>query len=157
MTELLTLALSQSVSLILTLLPGGGHHCPGRAASSWGAPVEQSREEVSRQRTEDAHEAEKLLEEHAAWIDQSIVCLYFQNQQQSYMVNRHNAQNPSSPIVIDKAGQWVENPPTPEDVSDEEADPHDNLSAYELERRERIERHDAELRRLDLPELGNRY
>ena len=73
------------------------------------------------------------------------------------MVNRHNAQNPSSPIVIDKAGQWAENPPTPEDVSDEEADPHDNLSAYELERRERIERHDAELRRLDLPELGNRY
>ena len=74
-----------------------------------------------RQRTEDAHEADQLLEEHAAWIDQSIVCFYFQNQQQSYMVNRHNAQNPSSPIVIDKAGQWVENPPTPEDVSDEEA------------------------------------
>ena len=44
-----------------------------------------------------------------------------------------------------------------EDVSDEEAEPHDTLSAYELERRERIERHDAELRRLDLPELGNRY
>ena len=61
-----------------------------------------------------------------------MCCLYFQNQQQSYMVNRHNAQNPSSPIVIDNARQWVKNLPTPEDVSNEEADPHDNLSVYEL-------------------------
>ena len=40
-----------------------------------------------------------------------MCCLYFQKQQQPYMVNRHNAQNPSSPIVIDKAcaGQWVKN------------------------------------------------
>ena len=55
--------------------------------------------------------------------------------------NRHNSQSPSSLIVIDKAGQWLEIPPAPGDVSDGEADPHDNLSAYELERRERIERH----------------
>jgi len=36
-----------------------------------------------------------------AWMSQQIVCFYFQSQQRSYMVNKHNVDNPSAPIVID--------------------------------------------------------
>ena len=99
-------------------------------------------------RHEVRHTAQALLDEHAYWMDQSIVCLYFQSQQQSYMVNAHNRNNPDSPIVIDKHGQWTEGPQVDEH---DEADPHESeTSDYERARLSRVEQNNRMLSQLGL-------
>lgn len=105
-----------------------------------------TREEARRQRDDDKAEAADLLDRHASWMDQSIMCLYFQSQQQSYMVNSYNKQNPDSPVVLDEEGHWDEHHHGDDDASD----PHDDLSEYELARASTIERNNEMLRGLGL-------
>ena len=88
-------------------------------------------------------QAEEMLSKNAEWIDQSIVAMYFQSQQQSYMVNKHNRENPESAVHIDATGAWQEAPvdnkdSDEENTSDEVADPHEGLCEYEIERLNRM-------------------
>ena len=79
-------------------------------------------------------------------MDQSIMCLYFQSQQQSYLVNRHNRQHPQDRVEIDDSGQWQDRPVCQDSDSEgsEECDPHNTgLSEYERQRQQRVRRNDA--------------
>merc|ERR1712025_1392784 len=93
-------------------------------------------------------------------MDQHIVCLYFQSQQQSYMVNRHNRDNPANHVNIDEIGAWQEAPTDDSqngndsgDESDE--DPHENLCEYEVARRNRIRNNEAMIASLNIRPLSD--
>ena len=107
-------------------------------------------------------QAEEMLSKNAEWIDQSIVAMYFQSQQQSYMVNKHNKQNPETPVNIDEDGAWQEAPickpqsnePTLSDGVSDGEDPHEELCEYEIARRTRICQNEAMLASLCIPKLS---
>ena len=67
---------------------------------------------------------------NADWMDQSLMAMYYQSQQQSYMVNKFNKENPDCPVVLDDNGQWLEAAPYggEANASDDSDDPH--MSAY---------------------------
>ena len=94
-------------------------------------------------------QAKEIINDNADWIDQSIVCMYFQSQQQSYMVNRYNRENPDAPVNIDGNGAWQEAPTHKADVSDD--DPHEGLCEYEMARRTRIHENEVMLASLNIP------
>ena len=141
---------------------GGFATVPGREASSWGAGVEPgNRGERVASAAEQLAQAQQMVDNHAAWMDQSIVCLYFQSQQQSYMVNKHNRENPQATVHIDKDGAWQEAPPcqqtdsTADECSDGDDDPHEDLCEYEIARRTRIGENEAVLSSLGIPTLSS--
>ena len=84
---------------------------------------------------------------NAHWMDQSIMAMYYQSQQQSYMVNKFNKENPDNPHNprLDENGQWLEAPPyAPSEASDSEDSDDPHLCPYEIERHIRIKRNEAE-------------
>ena len=87
--------------------------------------------------------AQQMYDDNADWIDEATIALYFQSQQQSYMVNKHNRENPESAVHIDATGAWQEAPiynkdSDEEHTSGEVADPHEGLCEYEIERLNRM-------------------
>ena len=65
------------------------------------------------------------------------------SQQQSYMVNKYNKENPESAIHIDRTGEWQEAPTynedsTKESMPDNPVDPHEGLCKYEIQRLNRV-------------------
>lgn len=140
----------QQSSRVSAEAESGSATLPGREASSWGSNVGSS---DSRQRTAELRkQAEQMLHDHARWIDQSIQCHYYQSQQQSYMVNRHNRDNPETPIDIDENGAWQEAPRASaseshtRSESGSDSDPHEEmLSEYEIARLARIRENQARM------------
>ena len=92
------------------------------------------------------------------YIDQFISCLYFQKQQQSYVVNHHNARttNPDERVVIDENGQWDEHGCANATTADSDGSGSDDdhldgqLSDFELRRLDNMRCNAAELQRLNL-------
>ena len=85
-------------------------------------------------------------------MDQSIVCLYFQNQQQSYMVNKHHKENPHGSLLISNNDSW-----TAKAGQDSPCEPdlHENLSEYELSRQARVQRNEEVLRDLGIHRVSD--
>jgi hypothetical protein len=106
---------------------------PGREAASWGADVGPA--DGAKQRAARMAKAQQMYDANTRWIDQSIICLYFQSQQQSYMVNKHNREHPESAVQTDPTGDWQEAPIYNENDPD---DPHEGLCEYEIERLSRV-------------------
>ena len=127
---------------VATEADGGGSTLRGQESTSCGARVGVSN---GAQLREERRAQAADMHRNADWMDQSIICLYYQSQQQSYMVNRYNKANPDTPIVLDESGQWQEAPVYVEEPAGEEADedPHEHLSQYEIERRNRIQNNEA--------------
>ena len=119
---------------------------PGREAASWGADVGPA--DGAEIRAARMAKAQQMYDNNTDWIDQSIIALYFQSQQQSYMVNKHNRDNPESAVHIDATGEWQEAPIYNEDsdkqtLSDDPPDPHEGLCEYEIERLSRMRQNAA--------------
>ena len=129
----------------------GGDFVAGRPIASRGARIGNNREQGQRQRDADLQEANDLLRAHGGWMDQCIVCLYFQSQQQSYMVNSYNNSHDDT-VHIDQQGRWAEEHDANAENRPEEEDPCDphDMSEYELERESRIRRHNTVLQDLGL-------
>ena len=81
-------------------------------------------------------------------LDQQIVCLYFQSQQKSYLVNRYNRAHPNNQVEQEEQQQQQQQ------EDDDDADPlhdaDDALSEYEKERRRNIARNLAFLEALGI-------
>ena len=146
----------QRAAHVANEVEGGSATVPGREASSWGDGVEP--DNGAERAASRLAQAQQMINDHAGWIDQSIVCLYFQSQQQSYMVNKHNRENPHAPVHIDENGAWQEarthqqtdSTEAGDRCGDESDDPHEGLCEYEIARHNRIRENEAMLASLGL-------